>query len=37
MMYRALREQVTTKLDLEMGASEEIVRIALQIIPDLSH
>ncbi len=30
-----LREQVTTKLDLEMGASEEIIRIALQIKPDL--
>ena len=32
---RTLRETVTTKLDLEMGASEEIVRIALQIVPDL--
>lgn len=30
-----LRESVTTKLDLEMGASEEIVRIALDILPDL--
>ncbi len=30
-----LRETITTKLDLEMGASEEIVSIALQIVPDL--
>jgi pyridoxine 5-phosphate synthase len=30
-----LRETVKTKLDLEMGASEEIVGIALQVIPDL--
>lgn len=30
-----LRETVTTKLDLEMGASDEIVGIALQIVPDL--
>jgi pyridoxine 5-phosphate synthase len=30
-----LRETVTTKLDLEMGASDEIVAIALQILPDL--
>lgn len=29
-----LREKVTTKLNLEMGASEEIARIALEIIPD---
>lgn len=29
-----LREKITTKLNLEMGASEEIVRIALEIIPD---
>jgi pyridoxine 5-phosphate synthase len=30
-----LRETVTTKLDLEMGASDEIVAIALEIVPDL--
>lgn len=30
-----LREVVTTKLDLEMGASEEIITIALQIKPNL--
>lgn len=30
-----LRETVTTKLDLEMGASDEIVRIALEVVPDL--
>lgn len=30
-----LRETITTKLDLEMGASDEIVAIALEIIPDL--
>jgi pyridoxine 5-phosphate synthase len=30
-----LRETVTTKLDLEMGASDEIVGIALRIVPDL--
>jgi pyridoxine 5-phosphate synthase len=30
-----LRETITTKLDLEMGASDEIVSIALQIVPDL--
>jgi len=29
-----LREKITTKLNLEMGASEEIARIALEIIPD---
>ena len=29
-----LRESVTTKLNLEMGATEEIVRIALEILPD---
>lgn len=29
-----LREKITTKLNLEMGASEDIVRIALEIIPD---
>jgi pyridoxine 5-phosphate synthase len=31
---RALREKITTKLNLEMGASEEIVRIALDIVPE---
>ncbi|MEI6032655.1 MAG: pyridoxine 5'-phosphate synthase [Verrucomicrobiae bacterium] len=31
---RALREQITTKLNLEMGASEEILRIALEIVPE---
>jgi len=31
---RALREKITTKLNLEMGASEEILRIALDIVPD---
>ncbi len=30
-----LRETITTKLDLEMGASDEIVSIALQIVPNL--
>ncbi len=30
-----LRETITTKLDLEMGASDEIVTIALDIVPDL--
>ena len=29
-----LRESITTKLNLEMGASEEILRIALEIVPD---
>lgn len=29
-----LRENVTTKLNLEMGVSEEILRIALEILPD---
>ncbi len=32
---RELRETVTTKLDLEMGANEDIVLIALDIVPDL--
>jgi len=31
---RALREKISTKLNLEMGASEEILRIALEIVPD---
>jgi pyridoxine 5-phosphate synthase len=30
-----LRETITTKLDLEMGASEEIVSIALKVVPNL--
>lgn len=30
-----LRDVVKTKLDLEMGASEEIIGIALEIVPDL--
>ncbi len=30
-----LRKTITTKLDLEMGASDEIVAIALKIVPDL--
>lgn len=32
---RLLRDVVKTKLDLEMGASDEIVRIALDLKPDL--
>ncbi|MDP1677946.1 MAG: pyridoxine 5'-phosphate synthase [Bacteroidota bacterium] len=32
---RKLRETITTKLDLEMGASDEIVAIALDIVPNL--
>jgi pyridoxine 5-phosphate synthase len=32
---RILRETVQSKLDLEMGASEEIIKIALEIVPDL--
>lgn len=32
---RLLRETVKTKLDLEMAASDEIVAIALEIVPDL--
>ncbi len=32
---RILREVVQTKLDLEMGASEEIIGIALEVGPDL--
>lgn len=32
---RKLRQTITTKLDLEMGASTEIVSIALTIVPDL--
>ncbi|MFA7344414.1 MAG: pyridoxine 5'-phosphate synthase [Terrimicrobiaceae bacterium] len=29
-----LRERVTTKLNLEMGVTEEILRVALEILPD---
>lgn len=32
---RVLREVVTTKLDLEMATTEEIILIALEIVPDL--
>ena len=32
---RLLRETVQTKLNLEMGAAEEIIRIALKVKPDL--
>jgi len=32
---RLLRETVKTKLDLEMAATEEIVRIAIETLPDL--
>ncbi len=32
---RLLRETVKTKLDLEMAATEEIIRIALETVPDL--
>jgi pyridoxine 5-phosphate synthase len=32
---RALRDVVTTKLDLEMAATEEIISIALDVVPDL--
>ena len=31
---RELRKTITTKLDLEMAATDEIVRIALDIVPD---
>lgn len=31
---RALRKAITTRLDLEMAATDEIVRIALEIVPD---
>lgn len=33
---RLLRELVTTKLDLEMAATEEIIRIACDVVPDLA-
>lgn len=32
---RALRRSVTTRLDLEMAAVDEIIRVALDVIPDL--
>ena len=32
---RLLRETITTKLDLEMSATEEIISIALEILPEL--
>lgn len=32
---RVLREVVTTKLDLEMAATDEIIAIALDVLPDL--
>jgi pyridoxine 5-phosphate synthase len=32
---RVLRDVVTTKLDLEMAATPEIIGIALDIVPDL--
>ncbi len=33
---RLLRESVKTKLDLEMAATEEIVKIAIETLPDLA-
>jgi pyridoxine 5-phosphate synthase len=33
---RLLRELVTTKLDLEMAATEEIIRIACDVAPELA-
>jgi len=33
---RLLRELVTTKLDLEMAATDEIIKIACDIVPELS-
>jgi pyridoxine 5-phosphate synthase len=32
---RALRRSVTTRLDLEMAATDEIIRVALDVVPDL--
>ncbi|MEW5798501.1 MAG: pyridoxine 5'-phosphate synthase [Bacteroidota bacterium] len=32
---RKLRETIRTKLDLEMGANEDIILIALEVVPDL--
>jgi len=31
---RDLRKTITTKLDLEMAATEEIIRVALDVVPD---
>jgi len=31
---RALQKSVTTRLDLEMGATEGIIRVALDVVPD---
>ncbi len=31
---RELRKTITTKLDLEMAATDEIIRIAIEIVPD---
>ncbi len=31
---RELRKTITTKLDLEMAATDEIIRIALEVVPD---
>lgn len=33
---RLLRELVTTKLDLEMAADEEIIKIACEVVPELA-
>jgi pyridoxine 5-phosphate synthase len=33
---RVLRETVKTKLDMEMAASDEIIRIAIETLPDLA-
>jgi pyridoxine 5-phosphate synthase len=33
---RLLRELITTKLDLEMAANEEIIKIACQVVPELA-
>jgi len=33
---RLLRETVKTKLDLEMAATEEIIRIAIEVLPELA-
>jgi len=33
---RLLRELITTKLDLEMAANEEIIKIACEIVPELA-
>jgi pyridoxine 5-phosphate synthase len=32
---RALRQSITTRLDLEMAALDDIVRVALDVVPDL--